>query len=125
MSATKKIGLCLAPLALFILLPVLLSAQDNMSNMGGKQSMSVTGCLKQGSDTGGYYLMSQDGKMYELMGKGLGEHVGHTITATGMQVTLPHSQEMKKESTEKTEAGSASVVDMKVSSVKMVSSSCQ
>lgn len=68
----KKVSLCLASLAVFIVFPVLLSAQDNMGMSGGKQSMSVTGCLKQGSDTGGYYIMGQDGKMYELMGKGLG-----------------------------------------------------
>ena len=92
---------------------------------GGKQAMSVTGCLKQGTDTGGYYIMGQDGKMYELMGKGLGAHVGHTVTVTGMQVTLPPAQEEKKEASEKKEAGASSVVDMKVSNVKMVSESCQ
>ena len=119
----KKVSLCLAPLVFFILFPVLLSAQDNMGS--GKQAMSVTGCLKQGTDTGGYYIMGQDGKMYELMGKGLGAHVGHTVTATGMQVTLPAAQEEKKEATEKTEAGASSVVDMKVSNLKMVSTSCQ
>jgi len=121
----KKVSLCLAPLVLFILFPVLLSAQDNMGMNGGKQSMSVTGCLKQGSDTGGYYIMGQDGKMYELMGKGLGAHVGHTVTATGMEVTLPAAQEEKKEASEKKEAGASSYVDMKVSEIKMVSTSCQ
>jgi hypothetical protein len=125
MSPLKRLFLFLAPLVLFSLIPALLSAQDNMSNMGSKQSMSVTGCLKQGSDAGGYYLMGQDGKMYELMGKGLAGHVGHTITVTGTQADLPHAQEQKKEAMEKSEAGSASYVDMKVSSMKMVSSSCQ
>ena len=125
MSKLKKAFLCLAPLVVLTLLPVLLSAQDNMGMSGGKPAMSVTGCLKQGSDTGGYYLMSQDGKMYELMGSGLAAHVGHTITVTGHQVMLSHSQEAKKEATEKTEAGSGSYVDMKVSSVKMVSESCK
>ncbi len=97
----KKTALCLAPLVFFILVPVLLSAQDNMGMSGGKQTMSVTGCLKQGTDAGGYYVMGQDGKMYELMGKGLGAHVGHTVTVTGMQVTLPHAQEEKKEASER------------------------
>lgn len=121
----KKVSLCLASLSFFILLPMLLSAQDNMGMGGGKQAMSVTGCLKQGTDTGGYYIMGQDGKMYELMGKGLGAHVGHTVTVTGMQVTLSKAQEEKKEASEKTEAGTSSYVDMKVSDVKMVSTSCQ
>ena len=121
----KKVSLCLASLVFFILFPVLLIAQDNMGLGGGKQAMSVTGCLKQGTDTGGYYIMGQDSKMYELMGKGLGAHVGHTVTVTGMQVTLPPAQEQKKEATEKTEAGASTVVDMKVSNLKMVSESCQ
>ena len=91
MSKLKKAFLRLAPLVVLTLLPVLLSAQDNMGMSGGKPAMSVTGCLKQGSDTGGYYLMSQDGKMYELMGSGLAAHVGHTITVTGHQVMLSHA----------------------------------
>jgi len=122
MSKLKKLSLCAVPLVFFVVLPVLLSAQDSM---GGKQMTSVTGCMKQGSDSNGYYIMGQDGKMYELMGKGLSAHVGHTVTVSGMPVTLPHSQEEKKEASEKSEAGSNSYVDMKVSDVKMVSSSCQ
>jgi hypothetical protein len=122
---SKRTFLYLAPLAFFVFFSVLLSAQDNMGMGGGKQAMSVTGCLKQGGDTGGYYIMGQDSKMYELMGKGLGAHVGHTVTVTGMQVTLPPAQEEKKEAAEKTEAGASTVVDMKVSNLKMVSESCQ
>ena len=125
MSQVKKVSLFLAPLVFLSLFPILLSAQDNMGMGGGKQAMSVTGCLKQGSDAGGYYLMAQDGKMYELMGPGLAAHVNHTVTVTGQQVTLSHAQEQKKEASEKAEAGGSTYVDMKVSSVKMVSESCQ
>jgi hypothetical protein len=124
MSQWKRFSLFLAPVVFFALLPIVASAQDNMG-MGSKQSMSVTGCLKQGSDMHGYYLMGQDGKMYELWGKGLGEHVGHTVTVTGMEEKMSASEEAKKETSEKTEAGGASVMDMKVSSVKMVSTSCK
>jgi hypothetical protein len=126
MLKVKKALLYLAPLVVLSLLPVVMSAQDNMSNMSnGKAPMSVTGCLKQGSDAHGFYMMGQDGKMYELMGPGLAAHVNHTVTVMGQQVTLSHAQEEKKEATEKAEAGSMSYVDMKVSSVKMVSNSCQ
>ena len=125
MSRMKKAFLRLAPLVVLTLLTVLSSAQDNMGMSGGKPAMSVTGCLKQGSDAGGYYIMGQDGKMYEVMGSGLAAHVNHTITVTGHQVTLSHAEEAKKEASEKTEAGSGSYVDMKVSSVKMVSESCK
>jgi len=121
MSSLKKLVLWLAPLMFFSLLPVLVSAQDNM----GKQGMSVTGCLKQGSDHGGYYIMA-NGKMYEVTGQGvnLAEHVGHTVTVMGHAVKLPEAQEAKKEATEKSEAGSNSYEDFQVTSLKMVSASC-
>jgi len=130
MSPLKKLSLYLVPLVLFSLLPILASAQDSMSkqdNMGmsNKQSMSVTGCLKHGTDSGGYYIMGDDGKMYELMGKGLSTHVGHKVTVMGTQMPMSQAQEQKKMAMEKSEAGNATVVDMKVSSLKMVSESCQ
>lgn len=130
MSPLKKLSLSLAPLVLFGLFPILASAQDSMSkqdNMGmsNKQMMSVTGCLKQGTDSGGYYILGDDGKMYELMGKGLSAHVNHKVTVMGTQMPMSPSQEQKKMANEKSEAGNATVVDMKVSSLKMVSESCQ
>lgn len=121
MTNLKKLALLLAPLALLTLLPVLATAQDDS---GGKQ-MSVTGCVKQGSDAHGYYIMGQDGKMYELWGKNVGEHMGHTVTVTGTQATVSSAMEQKKEAAEKSEAGGASVVDLKVTSLKMVSESCK
>ena len=124
MSNLKRLALLLAPLVLLSLVPGLASAQDNMG-MSNKQSMSVTGCLKQGTDTGGYYIMGDDGKMYELMGKGLSAHVNHKVMVTGMQETMSESHEQKKMPTEKSEAGNASIVDMKVTNLKMVSESCQ
>lgn len=124
MSHLKRLLLLLGPLVLLSFMTVLASAQDNMG-MSNKQGMSVTGCLKQGTDTGGYYMMGEDGKMYELMGKGLSAHVNHKVTVTGMQETMSESHEQKKMSTEKSEAGNATVVDLKVSSLKMVSESCQ
>ncbi|MGA2902976.1 MAG: hypothetical protein ABSD98_04040 [Candidatus Korobacteraceae bacterium] len=123
MSQWKKLFLYLAPLVLFSLVPILASAQDNMG-MSNNQKMSVTGCLKQGTDPGGYYIMGADGKMYELMGKGLAAHVNHKVTVMGMQTMMSPAEEKKKADMEKMEAGSATVVDMKVSSVKMISASC-
>lgn len=122
MSLLKKMCLFLAPLMFVSLLPMMLSAQDNMGM--NNQHVSVTGCLKQGSDTGGYYIMD-NGKMYELMGKGLSEHVDHKVTVTGVEEKLSSSQEAKRESDEKTEAGGATVMDLRVHSVKMVSDTCQ
>jgi hypothetical protein len=116
MSKLKKVCFCLVPLVFAMVFPLLLSAQDQTS---------VTGCLKQGRDSNGYYIMGQDGKMYELVGKNLGEHVNHTVTVTGSPAKMSHAMEEKKESAEKAEAGSASVMDLKVSNLKMVSENCQ
>jgi hypothetical protein len=124
MSQFKKAVLCLLPVVIFSLFPALVGAQDNMG-MSGKQSMSVTGCLKQGSDAGGYYMMEDDGKMYELWGKNLSAHVNHKVTVTGTETKLTAAQEKKKEEMEKQEAGGATAVDMKVTSLKMISESCQ
>jgi hypothetical protein len=126
MSNLKKLALCVAPAILMTWFAVALSAQDNMAkqdNMG--KNMSVTGCLKQGSDTGGYYLVGEDGKMYELWGKGLSAHVNHKVTVTGMEEKVPESQEKKREMAEKQEAGTGTAMDMRVSHVKMVSENCQ
>ena len=116
MSTSKKVSLSLVPLVFLMVFPLLMSAQDQTS---------VTGCLKQGSDANGYYIVGQDGKMYELMGKNLGEHVNHTVTVTGSPAKMSHAMEEKKESAEKAEAGSATVTDLKVSDLKMVSETCQ
>ena len=123
MDNARKLTIFLFSLLILGLTPTLLCAQDNMSKSG--QSMSATGCLKQGTDAHGFYMMGDDGKMYELWGKGLSAHLGHKITVTGAQATMPEGMEKKKEASEKQESGGATVVDMKVSDVKMVSESCQ
>ena len=123
MFLLKKLSLWLVPLVFFGLFPILLNAQDNMGM--GKQGMSLTGCLKQGTDKGGYYIMA-NGKMYEVMAHGmnLAEHVGHTVTVTGHTAKLSEAQEAKKEVSEKSEAGSSPYEDFQVTGLKMVSSSC-
>ena len=126
MSFLKKLSLCLVAIFCMALLPTFLSAQDNMAqNNNMAKSVSATGCLKQGTDHGGYYLMGENGTMYELWGHNLAEHVNHKVTVTGMEEHMPQSMEQKRESSEMSEAGGASHVDMKVTSIKMVSESCQ
>jgi len=118
----RKLSLWLVPLVFLSLLPVLLNAQDSM----GKQATSITGCLKQGTDTGGYYIIA-GGKMYEVMaGKGVSfaEHVGHTVTLAGHTVKLSEAQEAKKEASEKAEAGTSPYADFQVTSLKHVSPTC-
>lgn len=123
MSQLKRLSLYLAPLVLFSLSPILLSAQN--TGMGNNQQIKVTGCVRQGNEARSYYLMGEDGRMYELWGQGVGAHVNHKVTLTGMQINLTPGEEQKKAASEKQEAGSAPYIDMKVSSVTMVSESCQ
>jgi len=130
MSHLKKLALCLVPAVFMAMFALALNAQDAMAkqdNMGNNmgKTMSVTGCLKQGSDHGGYYMMGEDGKMYELWGNGLSAHVNHKVTVTGMEENMPSSIESKREATEKQEAGGATTVDLKVHHIKMISESCQ
>lgn len=120
MSRLLKFTWWFAPLALFVLSPFLACAQDAAS------PTSITGCLKQGAEKGGYYVAAQDGKLYELIGKAanLSPHVNHTVTVTGHETKLSEAHEAKLEPHEKTEAGSGSYVDLQVTDVKMVSASC-
>jgi len=121
MSRLLRFTFWLAPLALFVLSPFLAYAQD----AGG--TTSITGCLKQGSEKGGYYVAAQDGKFYELVGKAgdFAPHVNHTVSVTGHATKLPESQEAKLEPHEKTEAAGGSYVDFQVTELKMISASCQ
>jgi len=93
--------------------------------MNHGKMMSVTGCLKEGTDTGGYYIKGDDGKTYELMGKNLGEHVGHTVKVSGHTVKMTEKQEKTRAEMEKTESGGSEVADMRVSNLKMVSEKCK
>ncbi len=113
-----------------ILMPLAVFGQNgsdmgqNGASMSG-QSMTATGCLQKGQESGGYYLTDENGKTWELMGSGLAAHVGHKVTVTGTQTQESKSHETKVESAEKAEAGGNQYSDLKVTNLKMVSDSCQ
>jgi hypothetical protein len=123
----KKLSMGLVAVVCMALFPLLLSAQNGMSNennMGNK--LSATGCLQRGESGHGYYLKGEDGKVYELWGyNNLSEHVNHKVTVTGMEEKMPASQEKMREATEQKEAGGEPQMDLKVTHLKMVSESCQ
>ncbi len=132
MSRKVKFTSWLFPLALVSLCAYLLFAQAAVAQYGqsgagqSNTSTSVTGCLKQGGEKGGYYITGEDGTFYELVGKSvnLSQHVNHTVTVTGHQVKLPDSHESTVEQQEKTEAAGKSYTDLQVANLKMVSESC-
>jgi hypothetical protein len=125
MSNLKKLTLCMVATVFVALFPLVVSAQDNMGDQMGHK-MSATGCLMKGTSPDGYYLKGDDGKTYELWGyKGFSDHVNHKVTVSGMQKNMPDSMEKTKETNEKSEAAGQPQMDLKVSSLKMVSESCQ
>jgi hypothetical protein len=124
----------LAAIAFLCLCPFLLYGQDTMQNdqsgMGHNASahhmINVTGCLKKGSEAGGYYITGQDGKTWELSSKtvDLAEHVNHTVSVSGHEMMGSKADETKTEESEKSESGGGKYFDLKVAHLKMVSTSC-
>ena len=135
MSSRMKFALWLVPLVLFSLSPFLVAqyggAQNDQSSMSqntmgsSHPAVTVTGCLNQGKENGGYYLTTKDGKVYELSGKeDFAKHVGHTVTVMGHEMPMSKAEESKIEMSEKSEAGSKPYADLKVMNMKHVSESC-
>jgi len=125
-----RIALWLVPLVLFSLSPLLFAQSDAMKSdqntMGASHpAVTVTGCLKQGKESSGYYLTAKDGKVYELSGKAdFAKHVGHTVTVMGHAVPMSKADESKMEMSEKAEAGSMPYTDLHVMNLKHVSETC-
>jgi hypothetical protein len=94
-------------------------AQDDMS-----KTHSVTGCLEKGVEGGGFYIASE-GMMWELSGKVDAKHVGHKVTVDGHVLHKAKVKEAKMDDSEKKEAGDKKYADFQVTSLKMVSDSCQ
>jgi hypothetical protein len=92
-----------------------------------RQSFSVTGCLQKGVEAGGYFIAAEDGKVWELSSKmvKLDEHVGHKVSLTGYQLHRSKAVEEKMAESEKAEAAGKEYADMRVTSLKMISETCQ
>ena len=106
---------------------VLLYGAPQMADAKAAGTQTVTGCLQKGTETGGFFLISTDNKHWELYGDSgvsLADHVGHTITATGTVAHRSKAQEEKSQPSEQKEMSGKQHDDLQVSSVKMVSTSC-
>jgi hypothetical protein len=104
-----------------------LYAAPQMANDKDAKAETITGCLQKGSESEGYYLISKQGKHWELYNNpdvSLADHVGHTVTLTGTVAQRSASQEEKTQPNEKKETGTRKHADLQVSSVKHVSDSC-
>jgi hypothetical protein len=95
---------------------------------GGGGSHSMTGCLQKGDEANTWQLTDVEGsgpKTVEIVGtsKGvdLAPHVGHKVTITGTAVSSKSAA--KKEGTKDTKEEQGEH-HMRISAVKMVSSTC-
>jgi hypothetical protein len=126
----KKLILCLA---LVCTASLLMMSQD-ADEKGKSDTRTVTGCLSQGDNAKEFTLTASDGSMWEISSSNvsLAEHVGHTITATGV-VSNATANSMKEDTKDTAEAAGATTGatkdsheqgELKVSDVQMVSDSC-
>jgi hypothetical protein len=91
----------------------------------------VTGCLSKGDSANEFLLTGNDGSTWEVRSSRvpLAEHVGHTVTATGvvsnakMHNMKEDAKDMAKDSGMKKSASEHG--HMKITAVQMVSDSCQ
>lgn len=102
-------------------------AQSKKSHGAKAASKTVTGCLQKGDEADEYSITDADGKTYGLRSSSVkfADHLGHKVTVSGH--LRPESEENeanerkeKNEQNEKKEAG-----DIRVTTLKMVSTSCQ
>ncbi len=120
--------LCLGP---FLLYGQDNTMQNNQSEMGqnapsNHHMVNITGCLKKGSEEGGYYITDKDGTTWELSSKSinLSEHVNHTVSVAGREMPRSKADEAKTEQSEKSESGGSKYLDLRVAQLKMISPSC-
>jgi hypothetical protein len=91
----------------------------------------ITGCLSKGDSAHEFMLTGNDGSTWEVRSSrvALSEHVGHTITATGV-VSNAKMHNMKEDEKEAAKDSGMKKSDaehghMKITDVKMVSDSCK
>lgn len=107
------------------------SAQDAQSGASTGRTATppiqvmVTGCLKRGGESGGYYIADLNGTTWKLTSStvNLAEHVNHSVMVTGKPVTNTQ-QQGNNEQGGKTEEGGKPQPCLRVLTVKMLSPSC-
>jgi hypothetical protein len=119
-------------IALFLLVAAagLARAQDTTKKTH-KKTRTLTGCLQKGEDANEYNFTAKDGGTWEIKSDSvkLDDHVGHTVTITGVvsnakahAMKEDTKEEMKEHGMDKnaTEHGHITVTDL-----TMVSDTCQ
>jgi hypothetical protein len=126
-----KVKITMAFLALFMFTATvgLATAQDTTKTTH-KKTRVLSGCLQQGDDANEYKLTTAKGSTWEIKSDSLklGDHVGHTVTITGVvsNATLHGAKEdVKAEAKEHgVDKNSTEHGHMTVTNLTMVSDSC-
>lgn len=91
----------------------------------------ITGCLAKGDSANEFLLSGNDGSTWEVHSSkvALAEHVGHTVTATGV-VSNATAHNMKEDAKDAAKDSGATKTNdehghLTVTQVKMVSDSCK
>lgn len=131
----RKVSSLLLGLTLVVLGSAWMFAQEGNSGTKSKSdTRTITGCLSKEHDSGSskeYLLTASDGSTWEVRSDSvsLAEHVGHTVSATGVvkNATAHNLKEDAKDAAAdahmkkgRTEHGHMTITD-----VQMVSSSCE
>jgi hypothetical protein len=130
-----KLSFCSVAALCISLCPAALQAQETASPATTTakpmhSKVTVTGCLQKGDSADEFAIAGKNGKTWELRSKTvkLDEHVGHTVTVTGVRHHETKAEEAKEEKTEAKETKEAEAMeagDLRVTSLKMVSDSCK
>lgn len=126
-----KIATAVIALFMFVCAAGLASAQDTTKKTTHKKTRTVTGCLQKGEDAHEYRLTAK-GSTWEIESDSikLDEHVGHTVTVTGVVSNAKlhgmkedAKQEMKEHGMSERHAKERG--HLAVTGVTMVSDTCQ
>ena len=111
---------------LILLCFILAASMSALAGDSKKDVRDVTGCLSQGDSAKEFVLKGSDGSTWEIKSDKvtLAEHVGHTVTATGV-VSNAAMHNLNEETKDAVSKDSAEHGSLTVTAVKMVSDSCK
>lgn len=108
------------------------TAQDTTSSGKSKaETRTITGCLAKSDSGDSFQLAGKDGSTWDLSSDtvALADHVGHTVSVTGAvdHSTMHNMKEQAKDTATDTgmKKDNSEQGSLKVTKVKMVSTSCQ
>jgi hypothetical protein len=126
----NKIAMWIVTLVVFSSTAGTVRAQENKKPTHQK-ARTLTGCLEKGDDANEFTFTARDGGKWDLKSDSvkLAPHVGHTVTITGVVTNAgAHGakEDVKQEAKEHGIAkNSTETGDLTVTTLKMVSDSCQ